>query len=192
MSHDSLPSQQQQQPQQQQHQTQTPFSFMEGNFNSRLAQWQRQNLMAPLQLANKVEKHNQGHLKPTTEESIVSRNLELLSLAESTSDSEESTGSSDASTSSAKHGSSVFKMDDEMKAKPAKDWNPDQVSKFILSLGESSWWKSYADQMKEEDVDGATLMEYVNPQALIEDFRGMKKGHARVISNAVKTNFGKE
>mmetsp|Transcript_14733 Transcript_14733/g.20475 ORF Transcript_14733/g.20475 Transcript_14733/m.20475 type:complete len:408 (-) Transcript_14733:564-1787(-) len=69
--------------------------------------------------------------------------------------------------------------------KPLEQWSCNEVYNFIMTIGKSKRWKSYADRLKEEDVDGATLKIYQEPGALLEDFEGMKKGHARVIAKAI-------
>lgn len=75
--------------------------------------------------------------------------------------------------------------EDPVNEKPLEQWSCDEVYNFIMTIGKSKRWKSYADRLKEEDVDGATLKIYQEPGALLEDFEGMKKGHARVIAKAI-------
>jgi len=66
-----------------------------------------------------------------------------------------------------------------------KEWSCEEVYTFIRNFGKASCWGKYAEQMKEAMTDGATLIAYEDPKALVEDFN-MIIGHARIISNKVK------
>eukprot|EP00466_Bigelowiella_natans_P001400 jgi/Bigna1/139275/aug1.49_g13983 len=72
-----------------------------------------------------------------------------------------------------------------MKNKAMNTWTCDEVHEFVSSLGAAKQWPQYAELLKEEGVDGATLQFYKAPEALLEDFPVIKRGHARVLADAV-------
>eukprot|EP00467_Chlorarachnion_reptans_P024487 CAMPEP_0114513512 /NCGR_PEP_ID=MMETSP0109-20121206/15618_1 /TAXON_ID=29199 /ORGANISM="Chlorarachnion reptans, Strain CCCM449" /LENGTH=144 /DNA_ID=CAMNT_0001693407 /DNA_START=817 /DNA_END=1251 /DNA_ORIENTATION=- len=137
--------------------------------------------MAPIGLAR-----NDMTMPPTLQLPTVNPRALAAPTAESTTSDSDNEGS--IASSSSGPAEKTVHLSKEMEGKSMKDWSVEEVYKFILALGNSACWRAYAEQLKKEHTDGATLIEYEDPQSLVEDFKDMKKGHARVISKAVKNH----
>eukprot|EP00470_Lotharella_oceanica_P001973 CAMPEP_0170177722 /NCGR_PEP_ID=MMETSP0040_2-20121228/10901_1 /TAXON_ID=641309 /ORGANISM="Lotharella oceanica, Strain CCMP622" /LENGTH=286 /DNA_ID=CAMNT_0010420481 /DNA_START=8 /DNA_END=868 /DNA_ORIENTATION=+ len=69
--------------------------------------------------------------------------------------------------------------------KSMSTWTPEEVGCFIKSLGTSPCWEKHAKTFVEEQVDGATLFAYKDMTAILEDFKCIKRPHARSMSTAI-------
>jgi len=74
---------------------------------------------------------------------------------------------------------------DTWKLKSMRNWTTEEVGSFIKSLGSSPCWKRHAKTFMEEQVDGATLFAYTDMSAILEDFEGIRRPHARSMSTAI-------
>mmetsp|Transcript_15580 Transcript_15580/g.31575 ORF Transcript_15580/g.31575 Transcript_15580/m.31575 type:complete len:324 (-) Transcript_15580:102-1073(-) len=70
-------------------------------------------------------------------------------------------------------------------SKPMTGWTPEEVGCFVKSLGTSPCWEKHAKTFVDEQVDGATLFAYKDMTAILEDFDGIKRPHARSMSTAI-------
>mmetsp|Transcript_123 Transcript_123/g.295 ORF Transcript_123/g.295 Transcript_123/m.295 type:complete len:451 (+) Transcript_123:200-1552(+) len=67
-----------------------------------------------------------------------------------------------------------------------KEWDCEDVYEFVKGIGQNRCWSQYADRLREEEVDGLTLGVYVDYNYIVEDHPIIKKGHARVLANAIR------
>jgi len=83
------------------------------------------------------------------------------------------------------------KYDDNVPlATAVSEWTCDDVYMFVKNINNANsdslkWWSAYAEDLRNDQVDGMTLMEYCDPKALREDYPRMKKGHARMLQSAI-------
>jgi len=70
--------------------------------------------------------------------------------------------------------------------KKMAEWDCDDVYDFVKSIGDHKCWEQYATKLRDEEVDGLTLKVYVNFNDIVEDYPGIKKGHARVLANCIR------
>jgi len=74
--------------------------------------------------------------------------------------------------------------------KKMAEWDCDEVFEFVKDIGDHKCWEHYATKLRDEEVDGLTLKVYVNFNDIIEDYPGIKKGHARVLAGSIRRRLG--
>eukprot|EP00466_Bigelowiella_natans_P005248 jgi/Bigna1/71719/fgenesh1_pg.16_\ len=92
-------------------------------------------------------------------------------------------------------GSSASDPQDDEKTVPNEgkimaEWDCNEVFEFIKEIGDHKCWEQYATKLRDEEVDGLTLKVYVNFNDIIEDYPGIKKGHARVLAGSIRRRLG--
>eukprot|EP00467_Chlorarachnion_reptans_P007589 CAMPEP_0114506532 /NCGR_PEP_ID=MMETSP0109-20121206/11476_1 /TAXON_ID=29199 /ORGANISM="Chlorarachnion reptans, Strain CCCM449" /LENGTH=877 /DNA_ID=CAMNT_0001685123 /DNA_START=154 /DNA_END=2787 /DNA_ORIENTATION=+ len=73
---------------------------------------------------------------------------------------------------------------DSWKQKAMKEWTPAEVKSFVSQIGSSENWKSYADDLHKEKVDGVVLLVMVDTEAAVSF--GFGKIYAMALSAAIK------